>query len=85
MNANSRVAFSQLDAVLAELGFRKSVIPGDCVAYRHARTTDLIAVRLHEPSDPVPDYVMAAVRRQLDLQGVVDADHFDRMLLAAAA
>jgi hypothetical protein len=82
---NKHITFSQLEHVLLELGFRKKIVPQSCVTYEYPTKNSLLVVRLHEPDELVPDYVMVATRGQLDGQGVVAAADFDAMLHAIAA
>lgn len=80
-----RIPFAQFDSVLRELGFQKKVVPGKHIAYFHEASDTVMAVRLMEPDELVPDYQMAATRSQLDGRGIIDADEFEEMLKTAAA
>jgi hypothetical protein len=42
-------------------------------------------VRLHSPSDLVPDYVMVSTRHELDWRGVISAQEFEGRLQSPAA
>lgn len=77
---NNRITFAQFDAVLDELGFQQIVVPGSHVTYRHPPTGAILMVRLHSPSDFVPDYVMVGTRHELDWRGVVSAQDFEDAL-----
>lgn len=81
----NRITFAQLENVLEEIGFTKTVLPDTGVVYRHANSDSMLVVRLHKPREVVPDYVMAATRLQLDEQGIIEGDDFDAMLRATAA
>jgi predicted RNA binding protein YcfA (HicA-like mRNA interferase family) len=81
----SHVTFTQLDRILQQLGFQKTVIRGMGVAYRHAPTDTLFPVRPHRANEVVPDYLLAAARSQFDGRGIIDAAGFEDLLKAAAA
>src|SRR5437773_818963 len=61
---NNRITFARFDAVLEELGFKKTVIPTSHVNYRHEASDTLLMIRLHQPDDFVPDYVMTSTQLQ---------------------
>ena len=82
---NSAITFAQFDAVLAELGFKSNVVPGSHVNYEHAKSGAVLMIRLHKPTDVVPNYVLISTRVQLDGQGVIEANNFEAMLSAVAA
>lgn len=82
---NKHMTFARFDAILEELGFRKTVIPGSHVNYYHDKTDTLQMIRLHEPDDLVPAYVLAATRLQMDGLGILDAKDFDEVFRLAAA
>ena len=82
---SDRITFAQFDAVLAELGFQKQVIPGSHVNYRHADWDKPLMLRLHKPKDIVPGYDLLGTRVQLERFGIVAAADFEQMLQAAAA
>ena len=81
----NRISFAQMDRILQDAGFQKTVIPGKGIAYHHAPTDTLFPVRLHKPNEMVPDYLLAAARSQLDGRGIMDAANFEELLKAAAA
>ena len=78
------ITFVQLEEVLANLGFRKKVVPNEGVAYEYSPTRTTLVVSLHRANDAVPDYVLASIRHQLDAQGVIAATEFEGLLQAAA-
>jgi len=82
---SNRITFAQLDAVLDQLGFRKTVVPGSHVNYNHPETGALLLVQLHKPKDLVPGYVLMGTRGDLEIQGVIAREDFERMLQAVAA
>jgi predicted RNA binding protein YcfA (HicA-like mRNA interferase family) len=82
---NNRISFAQFDAILYDLGFQQSVIPRSHVTYRHPPTGALLLVRLHTPTDFVPDYVMVSTRHELDWRGVIDGTEFDARFQTAVA
>ncbi len=85
MPTNNSITYAQFEAVLAELGFRKKVIPNDCVAYDHKPSKTLLVAPLHKPQDIVPWNVIASARHHLDWNGVIEPDALEEMLQAAAA
>ncbi len=79
------ITFARFDAILAELGFRKQVIPGSHVNYRHPGLKTPLVVRLHKPKEMVPSYVLLGTRVELDNFGIIAAEEFEELLKAAAA
>ncbi len=51
MNKSRRITFGHLEAVLKELGFRKKVVPGKGVAYKHEQMKPLLLLRLHKANE----------------------------------
>ena len=82
---SKRVTFAQFDAILEELGFRKSVVTESHVNYRRAAGDTPLMVRLHKPNEFVPDYELAYVRHELEWSGIIEPANFDEKLLAVAA
>lgn len=80
-----RITFAQLETILAELGFAKSIIPGSHVNYEHPEVGMLAPVRLHQAREAVPSYVVATVRHDLEVLGVITGSEFEQMLKVAAA
>jgi hypothetical protein len=80
-----QITFAHFDAVLQELGSRKTVVAGSHFNCRDRRTGSWLMIRSHAPDEIVPDYVMAATRLQLDGRGVIDTKRFDELLQTAAA
>lgn len=80
-----RVTFGQIEAVLAELGFRKSVVPGSHVNYEHPEAGMIAPVRLHKSRDVVPSYVLAGIRHDLEVLGVIAGSELDAKLRGVAA
>ncbi len=82
---SNRVTFAQFDAVLDQLGFKKTVIRGSHVNYDHPETGVFLMAQLHKPSDLVPSYVLFGARVELEYQGVIARDDFLKLLEAVAA
>ena len=82
---NKRITFAQFDGVLEELGFKKTIIPTSHVNYRHEASDTLLMIRLHQPDDFVPEYVMASTQLQLDGRGVIGAAEFEDRFRSTAA
>ena len=83
---NERITFSQLEQVLADLGFRKTVVPETGVAYAHKGPKKaVIVVRFHKPSDLVPDYALFGVKHDLEVFGIIEPSAFEEMLKTVAA
>lgn len=80
-----RITFGQLDAVLAELGFKKVVIPGSHINYEHPEAGAIFPVRLHKARESVSSLTLAAVRHDLEVLGVLAGSELDEMLKTAAA
>jgi predicted RNA binding protein YcfA (HicA-like mRNA interferase family) len=80
-----QVTFAQFDAILEQLGFEKTVIPGSHLNYKHPKSGAFLLAQIHKPSDLVPTYVLLGTRGNLEIQGVIAKDEFERMLQAVAA
>lgn len=80
-----RIYFAQFDAFMASVGFRITVVPRSHVNYYHEESDTLLPIRLHKPTDFVPDYWIASARGQLDRRGILDAKDFEEKLNAVAA
>ncbi len=85
MEMNKSITYSQLEAVLLELGFRKKVIPKEGVTYGHLPSKTLLLLPLHEPAERVPSHVILSVRHHLEWNGVIEPNVLEEMLQAAAA
>jgi len=85
MNMSDRVTYTQLDAVLSQLGFRKSAGPASHVVYRHDATETRLLFPKHRARDWVPSASIVGMRKLLVDRGVVAAEQLEEMLLAAAA
>jgi predicted RNA binding protein YcfA (HicA-like mRNA interferase family) len=81
----SRVTFAQFDAVLEQLGFKKTIVRGSHVNYEHANTGAFLLAQIHKPNDLVPTYVLFGARVDLERQGVIDREDFLKMLEGIAA
>jgi len=80
-----RVTFAQFNAILEQLGFQKTVIPGSHVNYNHPETGAFLLIQLHKASDLVPTFVLLGTRGNLEIQGVIAKEDFEKMLQAVAA
>ena len=80
-----RITFGRVEAVLAELGFKKTVVLGSHVNYEHPEAGAIFPLRLHKALEVMPSYVLAAVRHDLEVLGVIAGSELEEMLKAAAA
>ncbi len=74
---SNRITFAQLDRVLADLKFRKTIVRGEGVVYDYAPTKTVLVVSTHRSNEMVPDYVLASIRHQLYAQDVISATEFE--------
>ena len=80
-----RITFGQLEAVLADLGFKKTVIPGSHVNFEHPEAGMIAPVRLYKARELASRFALAGIRHDLEVLGVVNGSQFDEMLKAVAA
>jgi predicted RNA binding protein YcfA (HicA-like mRNA interferase family) len=83
--AFSDVTFGQFDAVMHQLGFKKTLVRGSHVNYIHPESGAILLAQLHKPNDLVPTYVLFGARVDLENQGVIDREEFLKMLESVAA
>jgi hypothetical protein len=79
------VTFAQLDSVLAQLGFRKSIVAKSHVAYRHDASDTVLLFPPQRAGDAVSAGLMVGTRKVLLDRGLVEAERLDEMLHATAA
>lgn len=81
----TQTSYCHLERVLADLGFDKKISRADAVVYKRPETGTTLIVSLHQPGDPVPEYVLASIRHHLELKDEVSPADFEEMLQAVAA
>ncbi len=85
MTNGKPITFARLEAVLAELGFQKIVVPGRYVTYEHSPSGTILFVPLHQSKELVPWDVIASARHHLEWRGIMEPSKFEEMLQAVAA
>ena len=78
------ITFAQLQGVLEQLGFCKSVGPKDHVIYRHAASDTLLYYPPQHTNDLVPMASIVGTRKLLVDRGVVDAEQLEQLFHAVA-
>ncbi len=78
-----QITFAQLVRTLRNAGFVVSPSNGSHVVFKHLPTETMVVLPAHIPNNAVDLGHLAAVRRTLAENGIVDRDSFDELLVEA--
>ena len=79
----TRIPFARLRELLVELGFLELKLPDDLIAFQHERTDTFLAIPTYRSNQTVAPHHIIMFRVQLDANGILDAEEFDRRVEAA--
>jgi predicted RNA binding protein YcfA (HicA-like mRNA interferase family) len=80
-----QVNYSDIVALLDELGFQDESVEGSHQAFHHLPSDTLILLGPSAPNDRVRKEDLVSVRRHLDFKGLMEAAAFDRRFPQAVA
>lgn len=81
--SETQIRFATFHEILKDLGFRQIKLSKTQTAFQHDATDTLLALPVYKASQNVAPHHLAMFRLQLDAQGVLEADDFDRLMASA--
>jgi predicted RNA binding protein YcfA (HicA-like mRNA interferase family) len=77
---NDQIPFERLRKVLLDLGFAETRIPGPFLYFEHPASGTILAYRNYQPGEHIRWHDFVSTRKQLDENGLVEADDFEALL-----
>lgn len=77
---NDRIPFDRLRKLLLDLGFKELTGPGVPLWFEHPPSGTILIFRKYRPEEKLNWWDVATARRQLDENGVLEADEFEARL-----
>jgi hypothetical protein len=77
---NHQIPFERLRKVLLDLGFVETRIPGPYLYFEQAASGTILVFRNYQPGESLSWHDLVSTRKQLDENGLLEADDLEALL-----